>query len=108
MTASGGKRTSAALTHYMILKMPKTPFGRASVFNLCAIAGFFGTFILAPDSVELPLMLTWMAVAGGGMLFVGCPKCGKSLFRRGVFYVPWPATECSKCGTDLTTDHPTK
>jgi hypothetical protein len=86
----------------MAFQAPKSPFGRASVFQLCAITGFFGIFVAAPDSVELPLMLTWMVGAGGGFLFFGCPKCGKSLFKRGWFYVLWPAAECRRCGTDLT------
>lgn len=32
---------------------------------------------------------------------LSCPNCGKNLFRRGIFYYPWPNRVCRKCGTDL-------
>ena len=78
------------------------------MFQLCAIAGFFVIFIAAPRGIELPLAFTWMVIAGGGPLFMRCPKCGKSLFMKGMFCVPWPARECRRCGTNLTVVHPTR
>ena len=90
----------------MAVRTPLSPFAIGSAFQLGAMAGFFGIFIAAPSHVELPLILTWMGVAAGGALFMRCPKCGKSLFMKGMFAVPWPASECRRCGTDLTATPP--
>ena len=35
-------------------------------------------------------------------LLIRCPQCGKSVFMRGIWSMPWPARRCSKCGNDLT------
>jgi hypothetical protein len=31
-----------------------------------------------------------------------CPTCSRPLFMQGMWYVPWPAKICGKCGMDLT------
>ncbi len=33
--------------------------------------------------------------------YFNCPHCGKNLFFRGAFMVPWPNKTCGNCGADL-------
>lgn len=45
--------------------------------------------------------------ANARILQFTCPKCGKNLFFRGLFVVPWPNKVCGKCKTDLSSEpHP--
>lgn len=57
-----------------------------------------------PDVMEavLPLAIAWMVIGVIGSWRMDCPNCALSVFRRGIFRVPWPASRCSECGTDLT------
>jgi ribosomal protein S27AE len=52
--------------------------------------------------IVLPLGMLWVLAGGIGSFLIRCPNCGKSLFMRGMFSVPWPERHCSKCGEDLT------
>ena len=52
--------------------------------------------------VLFPLMAAWLLIGGIRSLLLSCPKCGKSLYLRGMISVPWPEKICSKCGTNLT------
>ena len=42
-----------------------------------------------------------LVLANARMLSFNCPECGKNLFFRGMFVVPWPNRVCGKCGTQL-------
>ena len=48
------------------------------------------------------LGIIWLLSGGIGSFLIACPRCGKSLFMRGMWSVPWPARTCSRCGNDLT------
>ncbi|KQM60015.1 hypothetical protein ASE65_09895 [Sphingomonas sp. Leaf16] len=53
--------------------------------------------------VLIPLGIAWVLIGGIRSLLIRCPRCGKSVFMRGLISVPWPAKRCSRCRTDLTT-----
>ncbi|WP_156500448.1 hypothetical protein [Croceicoccus bisphenolivorans] len=57
----------------------------------------------ALDWIVLPLLLIWVIAFGVRSLLIACPRCGKSIFMRGMWSVFWPAKTCSRCGLDLTT-----
>ncbi|KPP95081.1 hypothetical protein [Erythrobacter sp. HL-111] len=42
-----------------------------------------------------------LVVANRRMLSFNCPHCGKNLFVRGLFVMPWPNRTCGKCGARL-------
>lgn len=42
-----------------------------------------------------------LVVANRRMLSLNCPHCGKNLFFRGLFVVPWPNRTCGRCGAQL-------
>jgi predicted RNA-binding Zn-ribbon protein involved in translation (DUF1610 family) len=47
-----------------------------------------------------------LVVANRRMLSYNCPHCGKNLFFRGLFVVPWPNRTCGKCGAALDRTRP--
>ena len=57
---------------------------------------FFGHSAIAFGIAAIGLVL-----ANARMLSFNCPECGKNLFFRGMFVVPWPNRTCGKCGTQL-------
>jgi predicted RNA-binding Zn-ribbon protein involved in translation (DUF1610 family) len=65
------------------------------------------TFVLAVDqfyrhtSIAFAIAIVGLVVANMRMLSFNCPTCGKNLFFRGMFVVPWPNRVCGKCGTQL-------
>jgi hypothetical protein len=68
---------------------------------IAAIAGVTGAATLW---VVFPLMVAWLLYFGVKSFMIGCPRCERSVFLRGLFLsVPWPARRCGKCGSDLTT-----
>ncbi|MEP5938792.1 MAG: hypothetical protein ABJ239_10730 [Erythrobacter sp.] len=65
-------------------------------------------FVIAWDQIFGHSFLAFAAAivalvfANGGMLLHNCPHCGKNLFFRGIFVVPWPNKTCGRCKADLT------
>lgn len=53
------------------------------------------------SSIAFGIAIVGLVIANARMLRFNCPTCGKNLFFRGVFVVPWPNRTCGKCGTDL-------
>ena len=97
-------------------RVSKSPYERGKRLMLLGVLSMFlivwGVPILASGmglsagvavgALVLPLGVVWVLAGGIGSFLIGCPRCGKSLFMRGIFSVPWPARKCSKCGCDLT------
>lgn len=50
------------------------------------------------SSIAFGIAIVGLVMANSRMLSMNCPSCGKNLFFRGVFVVPWPNRTCSKCG----------
>lgn len=65
------------------------------------------TFVLAVDmfyghsSIAFAVAIVGLVVMNVPMLRLNCPRCGKNLFFRGIFVVPWPNRTCGKCGLEL-------
>ncbi len=70
------------------------------------------TFVLAVDiflghsSLAFGAAIVGLVIANTPMLRFNCPKCGKNLFFRGIFVIPWPNRICGKCGLELDSDGP--
>lgn len=47
-------------------------------------------------------MSMWFIYGLLGHLDFVCPRCGRSMFRSGIVYNPWPQRNCTGCGYDLT------
>lgn len=64
-------------------------------------------FVLTVDlfyghsTIAFAIAIVGLVMANTRMLGYNCPECGKNLFFRGMFVVPWPNRICTKCGTDL-------
>lgn len=54
------------------------------------------------SAIAFGVAIVGLVFANARMLSFNCPTCGKNLFFRGVFVLPWPNRVCSKCKTDLT------
>jgi hypothetical protein len=65
------------------------------------------TFVLLMDrlcghsTIAFALAIIGLVAVNAPMLGFNCPTCGKNLFFRGVFVVPWPNRVCGKCGAAL-------
>lgn len=70
------------------------------------------TFVMIIDrtighsTVAFGIAIIGLVIANARMLSFNCPKCGKNLFFRGVFVVPWPNRVCTKCGSKLDIERP--
>lgn len=53
------------------------------------------------SAIAFGIAIVGLVMANARMLGFNCPVCGKNLFFRGMFVVPWPNRTCSKCGTEL-------
>ena len=68
------------------------------------------TFVLAVDifyghsTIAFAVAIVGLVAMNVPMLGFNCPTCGKNLFFRGMFVVPWPNRVCGKCGTQLDRD----
>ncbi|WP_298466985.1 hypothetical protein [uncultured Erythrobacter sp.] len=72
-----------------------------SITIVLAVDQFYGHSTLAFAAAIIGLV-----IVNAPMLRFNCPTCGKNLFFRGVFVVPWPNKTCGKCGTHLDQDGP--
>jgi len=70
-----------------------------SILLVVVVERFFGH-----SSIAFGAAIIGLVAANARMLSFNCPTCGKNLFFRGIFVVPWPNRVCSKCGTDLSKD----
>jgi ribosomal protein S27AE len=100
-------------------RISKSPYARAKRFMLLVVLSMFliiwGIPLIARTlgvwggetilGLIGPLSIVWLLAGGIGSFLIACPRCGKSLFMRGFWSVPWPARECSRCGNDLTAPH---
>jgi ribosomal protein S27AE len=67
-----------------------------SVLLVVAVDQTYGHSTLA-FAAAIALLL----VANAPMLRFNCGRCGKNVFFRGPFVVPWPNRVCTRCGHDL-------
>ncbi|KWV93164.1 hypothetical protein [Erythrobacter sp. YT30] len=67
-----------------------------AVMFVLVIDRFFGHSTIAFAAAIIGLI-----AANRRMLSYNCPVCGKNLFFRGMFVIPWPNKVCGKCGTAL-------
>ncbi len=64
-------------------------------------------FVLVVDryfghsTIAFGIAIVGLVFANTKMLSLNCPICGKNLFFRGIFVVPWPNRTCGKCRTEL-------
>ncbi|MDJ0644297.1 MAG: hypothetical protein QNJ15_15900 [Erythrobacter sp.] len=58
------------------------------------------------STIAFAAAILGLVIANAPMLRLNCPECGKNLFFRGVFVVPWPNRTCGKCGYELDHDEP--
>lgn len=70
------------------------------------------TFVLAVDiflghsAIAFAIAIVGLVAANVPMLGFNCPRCGKNVFFRGMFVVPWPNRTCGKCGLELDREQP--
>ncbi|MEL7198918.1 MAG: hypothetical protein AAGL10_11450 [Pseudomonadota bacterium] len=86
---------------------------RAAVRHALWMAGsliFAILFVLVIDrffghsTIAFAAAIIGLVAANRRMLGFNCPKCGKNLFFRGVFVVPWPNRVCGQCGHMLESE----
>lgn len=53
------------------------------------------------STIAFAIAIIGLIAANRNMLRYNCPHCGKNLFFRGIFVVPWPNRTCGRCGHDL-------
>jgi hypothetical protein len=56
------------------------------------------------STIAFAIAIVGLVLANVRMTGFNCPTCGKNLFFRGIFVVPWPNRVCGKCGTRLAAD----
>lgn len=65
------------------------------------------TVVLAVDqfyghsTIAFAVAIVGLVIANTPMLRFNCLRCGKNLFFRGMFVVPWPNKTCGRCGLEL-------
>ncbi len=67
-----------------------------AILFVIVVERFFGH-----SSIAFGVAIIGLVIANARMLSFNCPVCGKNLFFRGIFAVPWPNRTCGKCGTEL-------
>ena len=53
------------------------------------------------STIAFAIAIIGLVLANVRMMTFNCPTCGKNLFFRGIFVVPWPNAVCGRCGADL-------
>ncbi len=53
------------------------------------------------SSLAFGIAIIGLVAANRRMLSFNCPRCGKNLFFRGLFVIPWPNRVCGRCGLHL-------
>jgi len=70
------------------------------------------TLVLAVDqfyghsTLAFAAAIVGLVIVNTPMLRFNCPRCGKNLFFRGMFVVPWPNKTCGRCGLELDSPPP--
>ncbi|WP_068863022.1 hypothetical protein [Erythrobacter dokdonensis] len=55
------------------------------------------------STIAFAAAIMLLVIANAPMLRFNCPQCGKNVFFRGIFVVPWPNRICTRCGHDCDT-----
>lgn len=81
---------------------------RRHAWFMAAALGLSIAFVLTVErfvghsTLAFAVAIVGLVLANARMLGFNCPTCGKNMFFRGMFVVPWPNRTCTKCGSDLT------
>ena len=67
-----------------------------SILFVVVVERYFGH-----TTIAFAMAIVGLVAANARMLSFNCPNCGKNLFFRGIFVVPWPNKVCGKCGEQL-------
>ena len=67
-----------------------------SILFVAVVERFFGH-----SSIAFGVAIIGLVAANRRMLSYNCPNCGKNVFFRGIFVVPWPDRVCGRCGEEL-------
>ncbi len=67
-----------------------------AILFVLVVDRFFGH-----SAIAFGIAIVGLVFANRQMLGFDCANCGKNLFFRGIFVVPWPNRTCGKCGTEL-------
>ncbi|MEL6529524.1 MAG: hypothetical protein AAGK01_10315 [Pseudomonadota bacterium] len=67
-----------------------------SITVVLAVDQFYGH-----STIAFALAIIGLVIANTPMMRLNCPQCGKNLFFRGMFVVPWPNRICGRCGLEL-------
>ncbi len=67
-----------------------------AILFVLVVERFFGH-----STIAFGIAIVGLVAGNTRMSTFNCPKCGKNLFFRGIFVVPWPNRTCGKCGTEL-------
>ena len=68
-----------------------------AILFVAVVERFFGH-----SSLAFGIAIIGLVAANRQMLSFNCPRCGKNVFFRGIFVVPWPNRVCGRCMLDLT------
>ena len=69
-----------------------------AILFVVTVERFFGH-----STIAFGIAIVGLVAANRRMLGFNCPECGRNLFFRGIFVVPWPNRVCARCGTVLDT-----
>jgi len=72
-----------------------------SILFVVVVDRYFGHSTMA-----FGIAIVGLVMANARMLSFNCPNCGKNLFFRGIFVVPWPNKTCGKCAEQLAPTDP--
>ena len=67
-----------------------------SILFVAVVERYFGH-----STIAFGVAIVGLVAANRQMLTHNCPNCGKNLFFRGIFVVPWPNRTCERCGYEL-------
>jgi predicted RNA-binding Zn-ribbon protein involved in translation (DUF1610 family) len=67
-----------------------------AILFVAVVERFFGH-----SSIAFGVAIIGLIAANRRMLSYNCPNCGKNVFFRGIFVVPWPNRVCGRCGHEL-------
>lgn len=88
---------------------PKSPYARAAaharwMLGALSVAILFVLVIdqyIGHSTIAFAIAIIGLIIANRDMLRYNCPRCGKNLFFRWIFVVPWPNRTCGRCGLHL-------
>ena len=81
---------------------PSVSYARRYWIGVVLVVSYIPTLVYAASVHGLIWAVLIFVMVSAVLMNLRCPTCAEPMFKRGVFWVPWPSRTCPRCSKNVT------